>query len=423
MKRINTTELTLTRFISFIILLDLIFGGSGRVIMIGSISLRMIIFAAALFLTLAALFTEEIRFDGIMTFLIILFLLYLCFSVLSVGSSAYSVRMDYFLRYFYIVLLFFYEYYFGKYPCEEEFEKLRILFENMTLIFAGMTILIWCYALVAGFGSYQIIELRFLRPLHYGSFDFFGSGIPRLFMKGCIFVAIGLLFQADRFFAVPSVKNAFKVFLLFFATLITFTSGLYVAVAVCVMLLLHRERILVGNRWLIVLFAFLLFIFAAWRFHFVETMLSRYSGDYSSSYRLTQLSSILKEFEKKPILGHGFGHEFTTFYGNTIRTTSNFEIAWGELLVDTGIIGFLLFIAILFITFIRIRLLSKGPDTIYLFGLGLLLICIESLSNPFINNSLGMTYFAICAGAVNTLWKMHVRDVTNRQIQMLESNA
>lgn len=169
------------------------------------------------------------------------------------------------------------------------------------------------------------------------------------------------------------------------------------------------------NKQIGILFVILIILgaFLISRLGVVDMMVERFSGpDYTSTYRLTQLSSIIKEFIQKPLFGHGFAYEYTTVYGNTVRTTSGFEVAWGELLVDTGVIGFILFVLIYSRVFRQLSKLSKQNKTVYVFLVGLALICLESFTNPFINNAIGLTYFGICAGITNVIYRDHSFVVT-----------
>ena len=268
-----------------------------------------------------------------------------------------------------------------------------------TFIFALFSIFLWLYAFRIGGAAYPIIEYGFFRPKVYGSFAILSGGIPRIFMKSSIFVSIGFLFQTDMLIDNPSLKNVIKTIIYGLAIITTFTSGFFIATAICTIILLNVKNVMkrkISLLFILLIFLSLIFLY---RYGIFRMMIDRYSSEnYSGTYRLTQLASILREFIHKPIWGHGFGYEFTTSYGRTIRTTSNFEVAWGELLVDAGVIGFGLFIIIIITVLRQLLRLSKNEHSLFLFALGLILICLESFTNPFINNSIGLTYFGLCAG-------------------------
>lgn len=386
------------KWINTLVLIDLVFGGSGRVVMVGPVSFRTTLFGIAMICTLVYYFAHGVRIDGVLFFLIALLVIYLTFNVAFIGSAALGTRLDFYIRYIYVFLVFFYEAHFRRPNLYSIIEKMRVAFETLTLLFAVFTILLWTYALMLGGSAYNIIELAFFRPYVYGSFSWIGSGIPRIFMKSSIFVPIGLLFYADRYIDAPSFRNLGKCIICAVATITTFTSGLFLATAICGLLLLHRRKVMSRKVGVLVVVLLIAAMTIGIKSGLLDIMSSRYTDDYSTSYRLIQFRSLLNEAMLKPIVGHGFGHEFVTVYGNTIRKTADFEVAWGELLVDAGIIGFLLFVAVVLNVLFGLRKGSRNNNTIYLFALGLLLICIESLTNPFINNSIGLTYFAICAG-------------------------
>lgn len=387
------------KLLNFIILVDLTLGGSGRLIMFGSISFRLVLFGTTLAYTVIYSIRKRIRLNTGIIPLISVFIVYISISALFVGNSAFSAKFDFLSRYLYILLVLFYEIYFRRYFRFDDVEEIRSIFETLTFIFAVFSVALWLFAFKLGNAAYSIIEYGFFRPKVYGNFDFIGGGIPRIFMKSSIFIPIGLLFQIDRLISKPTFRKIIKTIIYVIAIVSTFTTGFFIASAICVIILLYKNHVLTRKVGILFFLLLLIGIYGVIKFDLINTILGRFSGeDYSSTYRLTQLESIIKEFLKSPILGHGFAYEYTTVYGSTIRTTSGFEIAWGELLVDTGIIGFLLFGMITIKVFHRLLVYGKRNNTAFVFALGLLLIYIESFTNPFINNSIGLTYLSICAG-------------------------
>ena len=391
----------LLKVINFIILFDLVFGGSGRVIVIGGISLRTMLFGFVVLITVVYRFINESHFETTMFLMIAYFILYLVINVLFVGNEPFGIKFDFLSRYLYLIMVFFYEIYFMHFGVENTVAEIRSMFEILTFVFALFSILLWMYALTLGYAAYGLIEMRFFRPYVYGSFDFIGPGLPRIFMKSSIFLPVGLMFHLDHLIDKRTVLNLFRCMVYAIAIITTFTSGFFLATAVCCLILFQRKHILSGSSSLFFIVLIGAGIFIISRSGLISLMLNRYTGDYTTSYRMIQLSSIIREFMKKPLLGHGFGHEFTTFYGNTVRTTSGFEIAYGETLVDTGIIGFSLYISIIILAIKRLMSYAAKNSTFDLFAIGLILICLESCTNPFINNSIGLTFFAICAGMGN----------------------
>ena len=402
---IPVSRLKLLNILNCIILLDLIFGGTGRVIMFGSISFRTALFAGVMLLTFLFLIRGNIYIQGWFVFLEATFIIYLCANSIIVGDKSFSVKIDYLSRYLYTLMALFYIAYFSKYNSDIEIYRIRIIFERLTLVFALFSIALWLYAFSLGGAAYQIIEYGFFRPKVYGSLSLIGNGIPRIFMKSSIFISIGLLFQFDRMIDCPSLTNLIKTSICAIAILTTFTVGFLVATSVCIVALINRKHIMTRISGILIVSVLLFVIVIVYKIGVFSIIANRFnSSDYSSTYRLTQSLSIFKEFCKCPILGHGFGYEFTTVYGSTTRTTATFEVAWGELLVDAGIIGFGLFVGLVIIVLKRMLILGKKDNNIFLFALGLIIICLESFTNPFINNSIGLTYFGICLGIVHSFW-------------------
>ena len=395
-------KISLPNLLNFIILFDLIFGGSGRLITVGRISFRTILFAFAMAYVLWKVISGKGTFELHSLLLILCFVAYLIFNVFVIGKKPLSQQIDFLTRYLYIVLVFFYEVYFSR----KFFGSLNVIrrqLNNLIYVFAVFSIFLWLLSFVLGSRAYDIVEMRFFRPYVYGSFDFIGGRIPRVFMKSSIFVPIGLLFQLEDYLSRKSGRYLFRTCVCGIALITTFTTGLFLATLICVILLLHHKNILSRKSSLVIVGGLTVVTFASFRFGLFDLMLSRYTGNYTTSYRTIQMKSILKEFIQKPLLGHGFGYEFTTYYGDSVRTTQNFEISWGEMLVDIGLIGFVLFTSHILMTLRRLRILSRQNDRYYVLGLGILVICLESFTNPFINNSIGLTYYAICAGLANVM--------------------
>lgn len=73
---------------------------------------------------------------------------------------------------------------------------------------------------------------------------------------------------------------------------------------------------------------------------------------------------------------------------------------WGELLNHYGLLGFSFFFIMIISTCINLWNKSKivNNPTYLMFGIGLLVIAIESLSNPFLNNAIGLTFTSLCIG-------------------------
>ena len=127
----------------------------------------------------------------------------------------------------------------------------------------------------------------------------------------------------------------------------------------------------------------------------------RFSGDYDFSYKGTQFKRVLEEVAKRPVFGYGFGYPITIDYGYTVVTAYSFEIMWLQLLLDTGIVGFALFAGHVLLTFYQLHLqyINSG-NTIYMsLACGLMMFCLVSFTNPFMNNAIGLLYYAICVGA------------------------
>ena len=113
---------------------------------------------------------------------------------------------------------------------------------------------------------------------------------------------------------------------------------------------------------------------------------------------------MIDEFTKSPIIGSGLGGELTGDYSILKNFTFHFEIMWLELLFHTGILGFVFYISLIAVVLKDMFKEYKTNGNYYCFimAMGLVFLCLETSTNPFMNNAIGIGYLAICAGFANS---------------------
>lgn len=390
--------------IYWLILVDLIWGGTGRVITVGPVSFRILLCGIALLLEIITAGSGGKHATGI-TVGLILTVDYLCINTML--SILYGNNVGYVLDeatgYLVIAIVPFFHQQFAR---DNSLAKKTVTVAyNLLLLFSLFSIALWLYSYYMGPGSYESTR-AILDKYVFGSVTFIGS-IPRVFLKSSVLLPFGLLISIDRILnGQGSIKNVMSTLAFVLAILSTFTVGFYVfTLFVSLMLLLSsvKENTRISARSILFfLFAVVITVFILGRTSIVETMAQRFQGDYTFSYKESQAIQLLDSWSERPLLGHGFGATVQLEHAYKSTVAYRFEIMWLQLLHHGGMIGFLIFTGYV-VSFLRdsFRLSKVTSLSIYrICGLFLLFLCLESFTNPFMNNTIGLIPFCIIAGKV-----------------------
>lgn len=121
------------------------------------------------------------------------------------------------------------------------------------------------------------------------------------------------------------------------------------------------------------------------------------SKDISISIKLDQFKILFSEFLSSPFFGKGFGYVIPN-YIRSISAPYSYELDLINLLVKTGIFGFIIWFSFLFFLLIRTKIsLACFKNEVFYKGVILSSIfiifslIINSLSNPFFSSSVGMS--------------------------------
>lgn len=386
----------------YIVVIDLILGGSGNLIKVGPLSFRMIIFGAVLMVELFLGFSGVVEFD-IVSFLFIIYLTANC--VISMLLSYSGFELVVYRGFLPLCMAPFFIFIFRQYSgFEIKFGK---LFRALSTILAIASLILFAFCFIRGPGVYSLVEVGFLRKYSMGNLAFVGR-VPRLFLKTSVFICIGYFLALDDFLhQMEEGKSLLFVVLDLIAIATTFTVGLVALTAFFSFIILFSCRKIKDQRKAMILSVFLIFMFiAAYYFTGVHSVFEdRFSGSYTFSYKGLQFQKLLYEGLKKPLFGQGIGHTLTTDYGFRTRTDEYFfEVMWMQIFMNLGIVGFLLFLSTIVLTLIRLYNLSvkTGLRDYMVFGIGIAFLALFSFSNPILNNTIGLTYIAICIGLSHT---------------------
>lgn len=426
----------------YIIVVELVLGGSGRTIMFGEfLTIRYLLFFMAMmyFVVVIAkdIFVEKLSFKELMktrmskTYInLIIFFVIFMFSVLNGFRNGYTLQ-DIFIasKGFLFILIIFPFFIFV-----DSMEKAKKLFEAMiyaSVILAILTILIFIFY---GLNPDSYIFFRTtLDKLDYGYIAMRG-GQPAVFMKASPFLAIALNYEINMYINGPKKNkhvNIIFICLLLAAVICTMSMGLWIASIVgagfvLVVSFFNRKNIKLphykGDLLKIVLVFVLFNLFgkinspeAVANTNYIQNSLNnRLSADDTSFIvKKDQLFKLTSLWLENPFFGKGFGASIM-FKVDKIRDDRMvlFELFWNQLLFNVGVVGFISYLWLIFepmLLFVKeaFKKSFAGKDMMHMISLniGMIIICIISSVNPFMNNPIGIGYLVIFLSTVNIYLK------------------
>lgn len=425
-----------------IIIVELVLGGSGRTIMFGEfLTIRYVLFFLAMmyFVVVIArdIFVTKLSFNELIktrmskTYVnLIIFFVIFMFSIFNGFRNGYTLQ-DIFIasKGFLFILIIFPFFIFV-----DSIEKAKKLFEAMiyaTVALAILTILIFIFY---GLNPDSYIFFRtMLDKLDYGYIAMRG-GQPAVFMKASPFLAIVLNYEINMYINDPKKNrhvNITFICLLLAAVICTMSMGLWIASIVgagfvIIVSFFNRKNIKLphykGDLLKIALVFVLFNLFgrinspeAVANTNYIQNSLnSRLSSDDTSFIvKKDQLFKLTTLWLENPFFGKGFGASIM-FKVDKIRNDRMvlFELFWNQLLFNVGAVGFLAYIWLIFepmLLFFKnaFKKSFAGKDMMHMFSLnmGMIIICIISSVNPFMNNPIGIGYLVIFLSSVHIYLK------------------
>lgn len=383
------------------IIFDMVIGGSGRVIEFGPLSLRILLFAL-FFLVFLLFYGKKCRISLFALFAFIYVIIELLYSIYVNPIENVVAEIK---GYIPLLLCPAFIWFFRKYDLSDFLWKFAVITIRLLAI---LQIVLWVYAYIYGDTVYDVLT-GLLTKYDYGLFDYIDAAhnIPRVFLKTSIFLFVGILAELSRFMdGKIKISGLLFLFIEAIALLTTFTLGFWVASAlsIVILLMLKRKRKSVSiEKLVVILFIISLLIILFVRFNVVQMFIYRWESD-SVTHKFSQASKLLSLWVRRPIFGYGMGCETSYYVNNELVTRYIFENVWLQLLFHNGVVGLILFVGAIFSTVYKLHLLyKKTHDMRYLIlSVSIIYICIVSFFNPFINNSIGLTFFAVCTGVAHS---------------------
>lgn len=399
------------KILAYLLLIDLVIGGSGHLLMFGGVSLRLVIFAIAMLYLIIYYFKRgrmphKILFKIAITFLAWMFIS-AAIGLFNKNASFGSIVSDY-LGYLPIALCpLFYEYF--------KIDKNRIIkfmnaFEVIVCLGSLIIIIMAIYSIIVGIESYQTIEVGIMRKYVYGTFDIIaGTGIPRVFTKGAIFIVVIIPYQILKLINRNYdnlVAELVKLVICFIALIFTFTVSFWsmTIIGLMIVLLYNRKKV---RSLKISLTIIAVLLVAVSYFGLDKILMLRFSGNYTPIYKIIQIQSLAQEICVSPLIGEGLSKNIVIDYGYSTVSSPMVENAFFQLGVNSGLIGMLLFFVLCILTINKLRYNSKMyqyigniklADIYTSLYIGLFCIFVINMTNPFLNNSIGLVFLAITIG-------------------------
>ena len=375
-----------------VILTELILGGGGRLLEIGTLTVRMYLFFFAVACAIPVILSRRRIPTHVVVFLIISILSIVLASIIGIlnGADLNLIFKDIkpLLFIFFILPTFLF------------FEKPSNILLIKKIITYSSLIMAILYLIVLGALLLGTINFRSFYVLVSPFNEFFFRGTQGFFTyKGFVYLGIGLIFFV--YSKNTSLLKVISIAVLTTAIILSGTRGFIVALLIVFFFYLVIPKFAKGNLFYVV-FLILPVVIS------LQFLVNTDLGDkiHSDSIRITQIKEVLEN--TNPIsffIGHGFG------IGVPVREI-HMEIAFAEIYHKQGIVGLTLwFLWFLHLT-LKYRYLKKFRQLGKPFYLSSIFIFIMSLTNPYMNNPIGLSILIVSYIIINNLASYETKNIS-----------
>ena len=365
--------ISVLRVLFYIILIELVIGGSGRIFEIGPITLRMVLFGVCVVFSLFySIKYKSINLEIINIQIVFLFLLTLGTLIGLLNEANFGLLFeDIKPLLFFFLLNFFYI----------SINSISDIKTTIKIIKYSALFLAISYIIVVILLTFNIIDfMSFYQMADSGDFLFRTTNM--FFYKGFLYLGVGLLFYLIE----PNSKNKL-ISLFFFITLcLTLTRGFIImSLSVALLYILFINN----NIWSKISLSTIILVSVIYAIPIIVELMG--DRDESNNIRFIQIEQVINDITGISIfIGHGFG------IGVPIRPM-HMEISYLEIFHKQGILGIIFWIGLLSVMIIRYaRMKNKYNKHLALpFLLSCIFIYLQSFTNPFMNNPIGLTMILI----------------------------
>jgi hypothetical protein len=375
------------RAVYLLLVVEVILGGGGRLLEIGPITLRMVLFAAALILTVVAVAARGgLREAQVTTLLMTGFLAIQAVGVvigLTRGNPPADVWSDLQPLLYWLALPFM----------AIAAEDRRNARATRDLIIGAGTVMAAGYLTVLLLLILGRIDFAWLHDLLGATDEFMFRGDKGFFYKGFVYLGVSIVFLV----AVPGRVPRLLIGLTAVALVLTLTRSFVISTAIAVLMLLYALRMRVAAT-----LGTLLAIGAA------GTVLALSAGSLegllgdraeSNAIRIEDLTFVLTNLNPVTLLlGNG--------YGTPIVERLNVENAFLWIVWKTGLVGLVFWLSPLLLCAVSFSRVPRSDADFRLacaFMFSTVLIYVQSAMNPYLNNPIGLALVMIAIFSLRTL--------------------
>jgi O-antigen ligase len=392
-------KFSISKALVYLFFYELFLGGSGRIFTIpgtsqyGGITLRMIIFVLLIILLIKDIIfsKDKIVLDKTAGAVILVMSWILVSALLGFAADhdPVIIRGDVTPTIF-IMVFFPLRHFVSKY--EITFEQVYKVLLKSVLVLSVAILLLTLYLKIAFGGNVYMLQQVLDSILEPGSFQFRQEG-GNIFYPGLMFaLLLNLIVFHNFFYSKTNLIEKLTYMLSFLVIVFSATKGLLYFLLLGHFILIalgqsrKKSRVIIG-----IMSVFLLLnTFVDSPVDLKRLVDSASSKDEGVAYRLSTFDSSIKVFEESPsslIMGNGYGTELP-------ERPEHQENSYLDILVEQGIIGLVIYLGLFIAIFNKF---SSYKNTL-LSGLfvGVLAIAFMSLTNPYINNPLGIGAIVLC---------------------------
>ena len=381
----------LNKALFFIVLIEMFIGGGGRLFSSNFLTIRMVLFFIVLAINIPLfLITNNIKVYAIKLLFAFTIPLLLSFilGLINTANKALIFEDIKPLSYFYSFVFFYLNIREVK-----DIQRIINLIKFCSLIMAVMYLTIY-FAI-----QNDLIDFKSLYIMLSSSGEFAFRGQQAFFYKGFLFMCIGFFF----YFNEKNLISKIIAMVIFIAIILTFMRGFIVSLILTYVIFnLYVTKVNVKSAFIFI--ASIMFLIVILSFYQTQKIGNRKESD---SVRIETIKQVYDNTSFFDIfLGHGFG------IGVPIREI-HMEISFLEIFYKQGILGlsfwaYLLYLALNFFrkTFVQTNLFIAKPMLLSIF-----FVYVESFTNPFVNNPIGMSVIIISLISLNILQEKDEKNI------------
>lgn len=378
---------TISAALFIVLFIELVAGGGGRLTAFGPLSLRMVLFAAALIISLVY-FLRERNLDKEFRIFLVAFtgslVIALSMGIINGAEKIYWWEDVKPLSYVFILPFFYYTW--------RDNDLLPIttgIIRNSAVVMSVLFLLI-LFLIHSG-------VIPFLKFYHavIGTEEFFFRGEITFFYKGFLYLCIGLIF----IHVVPGKNRYAWLTLIVAAILLTFTRGFIFALSLTYIAYYFLQGEKLRLAFFVLITTSVLFL-AKPVFEKLGKAIDTYllyekvsvprdnvlgNRELSDTGRIDQVKQVVERITPVSFfIGHGFGN------GIPVRPV-HMEISYLEIFHKQGIAGLLIWSYLLWMVFQAYKRAPPSPVN-NAFFFSVLFVYFQSLTNQYINNPIGLSF-------------------------------